>query len=210
MKAKLLAATVALLTTSSAYATLVTFSTPITVPNTVSGVYINLLNGASGITPAAVPGWDFNPWSSAGSLRFFWPATPTSSFGGVAAAVAGPYLDLSTGTVISAASTFSTSTTATAAFQTSGNHILGFRFFNESTSAINYGYLTMTTTGPLGLPATVNGWTFENNGGAITVPGAVAAVPEPAAWAMMMLGFGVMGAAMRRSRVTTLRVSYDR
>ena len=211
MKTKLLAATAALLMTSNAHATLVTFSTPINVPNTFSGVYINLLTGASGLSPAAVPGHDFNPYrqNTSSNLAFFWNG-PLNSFGGMALTTTGPYLDLPTGAVISAASIFSSSASAasTAAFRTSGTHILGFRFFNESTSAVNYGYLTLTSTGPLGFPATVNGWTFENSGGAITVPGVAPAVPEPATWAMMMLGFGFMGAAMRRTRATTLRVRY--
>jgi hypothetical protein len=46
-----------------------------------------------------------------------------------------------------------------------------------------------------------------NSSGAISVEnvvkyGAGAAVPEPATWAMMLLGFGGVGAAMRRSRKT--------
>lgn len=35
-------------------------------------------------------------------------------------------------------------------------------------------------------------------GGGWAVGGAVAAIPEPASWAMMVLGFGLAGAAMRR------------
>ena len=212
MKAKLLAATAALLTTGNAYASLVTFSTPINVPNTFSGIYINLLTGASAVTAQNVPGWDFNPYgiSSTPTLAFFWNSLPGGTQGGMALTTTGPYRDLSPGTVISSTSIFSQSATAesTAAFRTSGTHNLGFRFFNESTSAVNFGYLTMTTNGPTGFLATVNGWTFENSGGAITVPDAVAAIPEPATWAMMMLGFGFMGAAMRRTRATTLRVRY--
>ena len=34
------------------------------------------------------------------------------------------------------------------------------------------------------------------------------AVPEPATWAMLMLGFGAMGAAMRRRTQVTMRVRY--
>lgn len=38
---------------------------------------------------------------------------------------------------------------------------------------------------------------------------AIAAVPEPATWAMMILGFGVVGGAMRRRKAATmLRVAY--
>jgi hypothetical protein len=195
---------------TSAYASTVTFSTPIVVPNTFAGVYINLLTGASGITPASVPGWDFGPWGSSSTLAFFWNGTPAGSSGGVAGSSTGPYLDLSPGTVISAASTFFASANATqaAAFQTTGTHILGFRFFNESTSAINYGYLSMSNTGPNGFPATVTGWTFENSGGAITVPGGTGGIPEPTTWALMIMGFGAMGAAMRRTRATRPQVRY--
>lgn len=211
MKASFLAATATMLmSASSASAALVTFSTPINVPNTFAGVYINLLTGASAITPAAVPGWDFGPWGSSNTLAFFWPGTAAGTSGGVAATPTGPYLDLAPGSVISAASIFSSSASnlQTTAFQSSGTHILGFRFFNESTSAVNYGYLTMTTNAPTGFPATVEGWTFENSGGAITVPTVNAAIPEPTTWAMLILGFGVVGSAMRRRRSTTLQVRY--
>ena len=36
----------------------------------------------------------------------------------------------------------------------------------------------------------------------------VAAVPEPTTWAMMLLGMGLVGAAMRRKAKTTVRVRY--
>ena len=183
-----------------AHAVIINFTTPIAVPNTFAGVYINLLTGANSPVPASVPGWDFGPWGSSNTLSFFFPGAPTNSFGGVAAASAGPYLDLPLGAVISAASTFSVSSSSlqAAAFQTTGTHRLGFRFFNEGTSAINYGYLTMQTTGPLGFPATITGWSFENNGSAITV------VPEPSTALMLSLGGLALGAAnlrrMRRQR----------
>jgi hypothetical protein len=37
----------------------------------------------------------------------------------------------------------------------------------------------------------------------------VALVPEPATWGMMMLGFGVLGASMRRRSVLATKVSYS-
>ncbi|MES2904398.1 MAG: PEPxxWA-CTERM sorting domain-containing protein [Pseudomonadota bacterium] len=213
MKATFLtAATAALLmSASSATATVVVFSTPINVPNTFAGVYVNLLTGASGITPAAVPGWDIDLWGNANNLAFFFNGTPASSSGGVAGSTTGPYLDLAPGAVVSAGSTFSavTASLAAAAFQAPGNHILGFRFFNESTNAINYGYMTTTSEGANGFPHTITGWAFENNGGAITIPSVSGAVPEPATWAMMLMGFGAIGWAMRRRRATTVRVSYS-
>lgn len=183
--------------TTEAQAVVITFNTPIAVPNTFAGVYINLLTGANGITPAAVPGWDFGPWGSSNTLAFFFPGTPTNSFGGVAGAAAGPYLDLPIGSVVSAASTFATTTfsTQTTAFQSTGTHILGFRFFNEATSAINFGYATILSTGPLGFPATITSWSFENSGGAITV------VPEPGTALMLSMGALALGAVhLRRTR----------
>ena len=37
------------------------------------------------------------------------------------------------------------------------------------------------------------------------VPNAVPGVPEPGTWAMMLLGFGALGMAMRRKQATTVR-----
>ena len=198
MCAAALAGTAAM--TNDAHAVVINFTTPIAVPNTFAGVYINLLTGANNPVIGSVPGWDFGPWGNSNTLAFFFPAAPINSFGGVAAASTGPYLDLPLGSVISAASTFSVSaaTAQTAAFQTTGTHRLGFRFFNEGTAAVNYGYLTMQTTGPLGFPATITGWSFQNNGSAITV------VPEPSTALMLSLGGLALGAAnlrrMRRQR----------
>ena len=195
MCAAALAGTAAM--TNDAHAVVINFTTPIAVPDTFAGVYINLLTGANAVTTAAVPGWDFGPWGSANTLTFFFNGTPANSSGGVAAATAGPYLNLPLGSVISAASTFSASASSlqTTAFQSTGIRRLGFRFFNEGTAAINYGYLTMQTTGPLGFPATVTGWSFENNGSAITV------VPEPASALMLSMGALALGAVgLRRKR----------
>ena len=48
-------------------------------------------------------------------------------------------------------------------------------------------------------PVTGGGVQFDN----IRLNDVIAAVPEPTTWAMMVLGFGVMGSAMRRRKVTT-------
>ena len=40
--------------------------------------------------------------------------------------------------------------------------------------------------------------------GYFTAPGGIGAVPEPAAWALMLAGFGAVGATLRRRRVTVL------
>ncbi|WP_298669591.1 PEPxxWA-CTERM sorting domain-containing protein [uncultured Sphingomonas sp.] len=53
--------------------------------------------------------------------------------------------------------------------------------------------------------ATVDGYQWSNNIGSFSVN--VGAVPEPATWALMILGFGAVGAGMRRkaARQTTMR-----
>ena len=38
----------------------------------------------------------------------------------------------------------------------------------------------------------------------LDIKGSTGAVPEPAAWAMMLAGFGLVGAAMRRRSTTTV------
>jgi len=45
-------------------------------------------------------------------------------------------------------------------------------------------------------------------GGSLAFAPAVSAVPEPATWAMMIIGFGAVGVAMRRRRRDHVRVSF--
>ena len=186
---------------SDANAVTVTFNTPIIVPNSFDGVYINLLTGASGVAGSGVAGWDFNPYNSGSGLSFFWSASPTTAGGVGTAATGGTYIDMAPSTTISAASTFTaiTATAATAAFKIVGTHTLGFRFYNENTAAINYGYMRLSTGGATGFPLTVTGWTFENSGAAITTP-----VPEASTTAMFSLGALALGALnlrkLRRAR----------
>lgn len=67
-------------------------------------------------------------------------------------------------------------------------------------------------TGPASNPTFTLG-TFNLSGGftagpaTLTISQAVAAVPEPGTWAMMLLGFGAIGFAVRRRR-STLSVSH--
>ncbi len=106
------------------------------------------------------------------------------------------YADLAVGSTVSAASPFTAALQGTnPTYRTAGNHILGFRFFNEATSAINYGYLFITTSGGTGFPATITGYRYENNGGAITV------VPEPSTVALLSVAALALGACgVRRWR----------
>ena len=81
-------------------------------------------------------------------------------------------------------------------FSTSLGSYLGPQLFSGTTSAptLLTGNFTLTG-GPSGA------------GGILTVKSLVAAVPEPGTWAMMIVGLGLAGSAMRR-RKATMRVSY--
>jgi hypothetical protein len=186
-----------------ANAAVVTFSTPITIPANTAGIYINLLTGGTATLGSAIAGWDFNPYlaNAGANLGFYWnptPATPRAA--GVIAAgapVTGPYLSLAPGSVISAASNFTSAINATvaSAYLTSGTNTLGLRFFNETAGITNYGFMSITTAVGTGFPARINGWSFETNGGAITVPGG--AVPEPSSL-MLSVGALALGASQLR------------
>ncbi len=51
-----------------------------------------------------------------------------------------------------------------------------------------------------------DGFFFDN--ATFSTPSVVAAVPEPASWALMIAGFGLVGGAVRRRRKVVTRVSY--
>ncbi len=174
----------------SADAAIVTFNTPIPVPNTFAGIYFNLGTGATGLTQNAVPGWDFNPYAANnGNLQFFWNGLSGAGAGGVANST--NYISLAPGATVGPGSNFSATPTATngSPYLTTGTFILGFQFFNDATGATNYGYLRMSTTASTGFPATVQGWSYDNTGAPITV-----AVPEPAATALLGAAALVLGA----------------
>ena len=183
-----------------AQATVIVSNVSISVPNNINGVYVNVVTGVSGTTPASVPGYDFNVYGSSSlGLNFF-----TSTTGnGIVKTATGTAADLAAGTVISAGSLFATGVVAGDLFRPGGSHVLGFSFLNEITGVVNYGYARISTTtgtgGGAGFPATITQLVYENSGASVTVAGAATgAVPEPATWAMMVLGFGAIGFAVRR------------
>jgi hypothetical protein len=183
----------------SAEAVVVTFNTPINVPQTLAGIYINFGTGATGGTAAGTAGWDFNPYqiNNTTNLGFYWNPAPASSSGGVATAAGSTsYANLAIGTVVGPGSPFTNNIPGTAPnYRVTGTQILGFRFFNEATNAINYGYAVIQTTASGGFPATIRSWSYENNGGAITV------VPEPSTVALLTMSALALGAAgVRRWR----------
>ena len=154
-------------------------SGPITIaiPATLAGVYINWLTGGTGGSGAGLPGWDFNPYQTATGLGFYWNNAVAASSGGVG--VGTTVSDLAVGAIVGPAATYSiTIQGASPNFRTTGPKILGFRFQNEGTLAVNYGYALMDTTAgagnQAGFPATITRYVYENTGLPITV-----AAPPP-------------------------------
>ena len=156
-------------------------ATPISVPNTTAGVYLNVLTGATGATGTGLPGWDFNPWGSLtapAGLALFWPAPATS--GGVS--TAGVYDNMAVGATVGPASTFiQTTTPASAAnLRLGGTVYVGMRFLNETGSTLHYGFVQMTTTAPTGFPAQIVRYVFNatpNTAVTITAPGGGGTTP---------------------------------
>lgn len=150
------------------------------VPQTPEGLYINFVTRVSGLTEGSVPGFDFDPYAAANTnpadqLRFYWGAqqsNPDLNNGGVVSS-GSTYAVLQPGDSVGPAATFSRAafTGDTTAWQAglSGAY-LGARFRNETTSVMNYGWVRLTTTAPLGFPLTVLGWCYEDSGAAITIP----------------------------------------
>ncbi|WP_440224079.1 hypothetical protein ACQQ2N_02415 [Dokdonella sp. MW10] len=145
------------------------------VPQTLDGFYINFLTGTTGTSGGSVPGWDFNPYLTGSALYFFYPTTPANSHGAVATTAGGTVLAVvPQGGLIGPASSFTASAGGGGAANyvnwhagVSGSNYLGFRFFNETTSAINYGWAQLTTTAPNGFPATLVEYCYRNDGTAI-------------------------------------------
>jgi len=160
------------LASSASMAAVVCSSAAISIPANIDGVYINFVTGATGTTGGSVAGWDFNPYQTgSAALYFFWPTTPANSYGGVATGTV--YQAWAAGQPVSAAQTYSTAAGGGGAanyvnWQTANTgKYLGVRFYNEATSAINYGWAQIDTGASGGFPATINQYCYDNTGAAI-------------------------------------------
>lgn len=148
----------------------------VNVPPTVFGLSFNFLRSEWSDYP--FPGDDFAPFHGgplAPYALFYWhsDANPGRS-GGVADTVFGPYRVLRSGDTIGPGSVFSEVASGryseTRRFLDGVNGYLGFRFFNEETRQVNYGYVHLLTTWPSGYPTTVIGYAYNREGGPITIP----------------------------------------
>lgn len=185
----------------------------IQIPVTTAGIYINVVTGASGATPSAVPGWDINPFSST-TLSWFGTNTLAQTGyvrgGGSSATLVD---NLALGTIVSASSPgtpnyatgpngASETTGATAFNLNSSSNYVGFRFLNETTGLVNYGWLQVQVGATLNNASRfILGWAFETSGAGIAVgdTGAVA-VPEPGTYLAGLAAGAIALRAWRRRK----------
>ncbi|MEO8671017.1 MAG: hypothetical protein ABI411_06855 [Tahibacter sp.] len=165
----------ALAATSSMAAIVCGPTNNLAIPANIDGVYLNLVTGATGIAGGSTAGWDINLYQTGtpAGLFFFWPTTPAASFGGTSTATV--YDVLTSGASIGPASTFIVNSGGGGAAPyvnwqgtTQTGKYLGIRFFNESTSTINYAWLQLNTTATTGFPATISQYCYQTDGTAIT------------------------------------------
>ncbi len=171
------------------------------IASTTNGLYLNVITGANNIPGngggGTVPGWDINPWSST-TLNFFNASNPT---GGVyvRTSTATPGVsNLAAGTLIGASSLYTSGvaqTTGSNPFNlNSSDNIVGFRFFNEASSTIHYGWFRVSLAGTLAAqPRTLVEYAYESEAGVSIAAGAI---PAPGAVALL----GLAGLAGRRRR----------
>ena len=145
------------------------------VPATGEGLYVNFITGVSGQAESQVPGFDLDIYamqasSPEGQLKFYWG--PSTNPGAGVVTSGDTYAVLAEGATVGPASTFSRAGAAgvTTVWQAGITGILGVRFRNEgSGNTVNYGWVRLATSPPLGFSATILSWCYEDSGAAITV-----------------------------------------
>jgi len=167
----LAAGAVALSLMSASSMAAIVYSGPVNIPipDTIDGIYMNVITGAFG--PTAPAGYDINPYSALpGQFNLWGPTTQVwLSSGGV---IAGPY-NLPVGFSVGGAATnfFRPGGGTNLAAQlnlNSDQNYLGFRFTNEDTAAINFGWLQLQVGADAGTRAII-GYAYEDTGQPIPV-----------------------------------------
>lgn len=171
------------------------------IPVTTAGIYLNVVTGVAATTPAGSPGWDLNPWGT--SSLFHYANNAASPNDGVITGFAGGTSatlvdNLPTGTPIDGSATYSrisnSETTGPTVFNfNSSNNLIGFRFQNEGTGQLNYGWARYSLSGALNAaPRAVVEYAYDDTGAGVQA----GIVPEPTGLAL--LAAGALGLVARR------------
>ena len=179
----------------------------INIPSTTAGIYLNVATGVFNASPASVPGWDVNLWSSSSLNTFTSTGTGGNGVGLPGGAYVGTgsnYFNLAFGTVISGASTYGGTGTNTIAAATplnlnSSNNLIGFRFVNQSmANQIQFGWVRVSLSStPQAQPRAIVEYAYEDSGGSIMA----GQVPEPSTVALLgVMAAGALGVRAWRRR----------
>ncbi len=145
----------------------------VAIPSNESGLRINFRTGE--MSSENVPGADLaiakgDPYLWGPVMYFSW----ASDAAGVAAEKPRSYLVLAPGDTIGPFSTFIQDgwgqSTAFLNYWRGMNGYLGFKFMNEDTGEVNYGYMHMLTTSGNGFPAMIMDYAYDKSGAAIMIP----------------------------------------
>jgi MYXO-CTERM domain-containing protein len=180
---------------SGANAAIVVWTINAAVPANVDGLYIKI--DTQQVSGTSISGWDLNPYGST-SLNFFASSSsPNPATTYVRTQASGGPSSLAGGTVIGPSSQFTNSTAAVITSAGVGSNgwtlnainYFGFRFHNNTTNAINYGYGAMQV-GANAATRTLLFIEYGDAGESVTV------VPAPGAVALL----GLVGLVGRRRR----------
>ena len=156
-------------------ATVCRYGANLDVPADGEGLYLNFATGVSARTEGGAPGFDLDVYamqvsSPGGQMKFYWG--PVSNPGAGVVTSGDTYAVLAAGDTVGPASTFSRAAAGgvTTAWQAGITGFLGARFRNEAAgNALHYGWVRLATTAPLGFPATILDWCYDDAGEAIVI-----------------------------------------
>lgn len=154
------------------------------------GVYLNVVDGSSGIPGGAVAGWDLNPWMSGGAGNMF---TPTGG-GSLSAVAEGGVLNLAPGTPITAAGPWDTGTASAAGLGATDPVLMGFRFTNEAAgNQVQFGWARLRFP-VTGAPGIIYDYAYEDTGASINA----GEIPAPGAFGLLALGAAALTGRRRK------------
>lgn len=167
---------------------------PVAVPATLDGLYLNIATGLTSTGDIPPAGWDVNFYHTGSGLGFFVSSNPGGQ--GILASGAVP-LALAGGGTIGPAGLYLSGQTPATPFLATGVHYAGFRFYNETTGFLNYGWAQFSTTGGTGagFPANLLAYGYEDSGAPLTA----GQIPEPTA-PVLLGALAFVGLIPRRRR----------